>query len=270
MVTMKIGFNTCPFIDDAGMPIQAVLEVVAREGYEGVDISATRGSANDPSLFPQEDRRAYVDGAERLGLEIVAVVTHLPMVNAVWSGQPINIPGAIDLAVDVGARMVTVNIGSHLDTSHPYDLAWESAVEHLTDVCKYAESQGLLLAIDGIRPGTLLDTPAKVVQLIGQVGSPILKHNYDPCYLELAGLDPVKAVKELAPHVCHVLARDYKGRYPSFQQHIPGDGKLDYRPWMNALRKMRYRGYVTVEASKEHELKRAARVGMRTVSKFMK
>jgi sugar phosphate isomerase/epimerase len=267
---MKIGFNTSPFIDEAGMPIHAVLEAVAKEGYAGVDISATRGNVTDPSLFPQEDRRAYRDGADRLGLEVVAVVTHLPMINAVWSGLPINVPGAVDLAADVGARMVTVNVGSHQDTSHTYDLAWESAVEHLTDVCKYAEGRGILIAIDGIRPGALLDTPAKVAQLIGQVGSPALKHNYDPCSLVLAGLDPVKAVRELAPHVCHVLAKDYKGRYPSIQPHIPGEGKLDYKPWVSALRKMRYKGYVIVQASKDHELKRAARLGMRTMSKHLK
>jgi len=266
---MYIGFNTCPFIDEAALPIEEVLEAVAKEGYVGIDISATRASARDPSLFPQEDRRAYGDTAERLGLEIVAVVTHLPMINAVWDGEPINIPGAIDLAADVGAHMVTLYVGGYQETDHSHDLAWESAVEHLADVCKYAEGEDILIAIDGVQPGSLVDTPAKMIQLIQEVGSPVLKHCLDPCYLALAGLDLSKSVRELAPHICHVHVRDFKGRHPNFQPHIPGEGKVEHRLWANALKKAKYRGYVMVEAAKTHELRRAVRIGHRTLSKLV-
>ncbi|MBI2192193.1 MAG: sugar phosphate isomerase/epimerase [Planctomycetes bacterium] len=266
---MKIGFYTYQYVDIADLPIVEVMEAIAKEGYDGIDISATRGRAQDPSLFPQEDRRRYRETAERLGLEIEAVVTHLPMLESVWNGDPINLPGAVDLAVDVGARIVTVHIGSFKETEHPFDLAWESAVEHLADACRYAGSRGILIALDAIWPTTLLDTPEKVSALIRQVGSPSLKHNYDPCYLAIAGIDPAQAVKELAQNICHAHVKDYRGSYPHFQHHIPGEGKLNFKGWTAALKRIHYPGYLTVECFRQHDLKKACRVAYRTLSKLV-
>ncbi|MDP6730384.1 MAG: sugar phosphate isomerase/epimerase, partial [SAR324 cluster bacterium] len=211
---MKIGFNTSPFIDGADMPIEEVLEVAAAQGYTGIDICATRGNLDDPSLFPQDDRRAYLDSSERLGLEIVAVVTNLPMINAVWEGRPINIPGAVDLALDIDAKLVTLHIGTLEGTDNSFDLAWESAVEHLTDVCKYAEEREILVALDGIRPNALLDSTQKVLELVRAINSPILKLNFEPCSLAFANLDPLEVTSELSDLICHVHVKDYKGTYP--------------------------------------------------------
>jgi sugar phosphate isomerase/epimerase len=269
MSAMRIGFDTSQFIEVAGLPIEEVLETVAKDGYQGVDISATRQSAVDPSLFPQDDRRRYRDSAARLGLEVVSVVTHLPMVNSVWQGAPINIPGAIDLAVDVGARMVNVNVGSYQETTHSFDLAWESAVEHLTDVCRYASGRNILVSLDGLSPGTLLSSPEKVLALLRQVDSPCLRHTFDPCDLAIAGFDPAEAAKDLAEYIGHVHVKDYRGIYPEFQYHIPGDGKLEYKTWIAAVRKLKYRGYLTVECFESHTLKRASRLAHRTLTRFL-
>lgn len=266
---MKLGFYTYQYIDLAGMPILEVLETIAAEGYDGVDISATRGDTIDPSLFPQDDRRHYRDTAERLGLEIRSVVTHLPMINAVWSGQPINLHGAIDLARDVCASIVTVHIGSHEETGQTFDLAWESAVEHLEDVCRFAADYGIMVALDAIWPKTLLDTAKRVNQLIKDVGAPNLKHNYDPCLLALAGVGPGTVVKELAPHICHVHVKDYKGTFQRHQFLVPGQGKLDNKSWIAALKRIKYKDYVTVECFRNHDLKKACRAGKRALEKFL-
>lgn len=266
---MKIGFYTYQYIDIAEMPIVEVLETVAKDGYQGIDISATRGRETDPSLFPQEDRRLYRETAERLRLEIEAVVTHLPMLESVWKGDPINILGAVDLAVDVGARIVTVHVGSYDNSTHSFDLAWESATEHLKDTCKYAADRKIIIALDAIWPKTLLDTPEKMAELIRQVGFTNLKHNYDPCYLAIAGLDPVEALNHLSPHICHVHVKDYRGSYPHFQHHIPGEGKLDNKSWITALKRVHFQDYVAVECFKQHELKHASRIGYRTLAKHI-
>ncbi|MDA0838177.1 MAG: sugar phosphate isomerase/epimerase [Planctomycetota bacterium] len=267
---MQIGFNTSPFIDGANMPIEEVLEMVAAQGYAGIDVCATRDDLDDPSLFPQDDRRAYLDTSERLGLEIVGVVTNLPMINAVWEGRSINIPGAVDLALDINAQLVTVHIGTLEGTGNSFDLAWESAVEHLTDVCKYAEEREVFVAIDGIRPNALLDSMEKVLELIRVIGSPILKVNFDPCSLTFAELDPIEVAKELSDLICHVNIKDYKGTYPDHQPHIPGNGKLDHKAWYTALKRIKYKDYVVVDCDKSHDLKKSARTGMRNLRKYIK
>ena len=139
--------------------------------------------------------------------------TNLPMINAVWEGRSINIPGAVDLALDIDAQLVTLHIGTLEGTDNSFDLAWESAVEHLTDVCKYAEEREILVAIDGIRPNALLDSTQKVLELVRVINSPILKLNFEPCSLAFANLDPFEVVNELSDLICHVHVKDYKGTY---------------------------------------------------------
>src|ERR1051326_373703 len=95
---MKIGFYTYSYLDRLDMPIAPVREAIAAAGYEAVDLSATRRLDLDPAQFPVEDRREIRRRTSALGLEIAALVTHLPLVNALWDGRPLNLRGAVDLA----------------------------------------------------------------------------------------------------------------------------------------------------------------------------
>src|SRR4051794_972958 len=108
---MKLGFYTYSYIDRLDMGIEDVLERVAAAGYDGIDVSATWRADLDPALMPAEARSAYVRAASRLGLEIEAVVTHLGLAQSLRDGLPINLKGGVDVARDVGARIVTFHIG---------------------------------------------------------------------------------------------------------------------------------------------------------------
>lgn len=264
---MKLGFYTYSYIDRLGMSIESVLEKVAAAGYDGVDVSATWRDDLDPALFPREAREELRRTAERLGLRIEACVTHLPLVQAVWNNQPLNLPGAVDLAVELGAKMVTVHPGGAEDGN----AAWRTAVETLRAACADAERRGIIIATDAIWRGTILDAPEKVIRLIEDVGSPALKHNFDPCYLNVCGIDPVEAISILAPHIAHVHVKDHRGRHPHFEHLIPGDdgAEMSHTAWARALRATGFDGYAVVECFAHHPLERACEIGYRTMRRAL-
>jgi sugar phosphate isomerase/epimerase len=262
---MKLAFYTYSYIDRSDLDLVPVLETVAAAGYAGLDVSATWRADLDPALMPAEVRRTYRETAARLGLKIEAAVTHLPLVNALWDGQPINLPGAVDVAVDVGAAGVTVHLGGPGHTGRSEAEAWDTAVAALREAAAYAGERGRWLACDAVFPGCLTDTPDKVLRLVEDVGSPHFGHNYDPCYLAASGFDPAEAARTLREVIRHAHVKDKRGNFPQFDHLIPGEGEIDHAAWLSALAETGFIGYLAVECFPSHPLERACAVAYRTL-----
>lgn len=261
---MRIGFYTYSYIDRNGMEPADVIPRVAAAGYQALDISATWRLDEDPGLFPAERRREFRKLAADHGLTIEAAVTHLGMLDSLRDGRPINLPGAIDVAAEVGCPVVTFHIGSPAQAEGGDD--WRRAVEYLQECCEYGGRNGVRLASDAIWPGTLLDTPESVVRLTEAVGSPWLGHNYDPCYLALCDRDYVAAAHLLGPQIFHAHIKDHVGRYPTWEHRIPGEGEMDYAACFRALGEVGFGGAVAVECFTDMPLELALSVGRRTMA----
>lgn len=263
---MKLGFYTYSYIDRLKMEVEPVLEAVAAAGYAGIDISATWHDDLDPALMPRAARDRYIKTAGRLGLEVEAVVTHLGLVQAMRDGLPLNLPAAVDVARDVGAKVVTVHAGFADFLMGEAGRVWRSCVEHLRTAAAYAGRHGVVIALDGVWRSFLVDTPDLAVRLTEEVGSPAFRHNFDPCYLALSGHDPAAAAARLAPVCVHAHVKDFAGSYPEFEHRIPGEGVLDHAGYMRALAAAGYDRYLIVECFIDAPLDRALAVGRRTLS----
>jgi sugar phosphate isomerase/epimerase len=262
---MRLAFYTYSYIDRLGMEPEPVLRVAAESGYSGIDLSATWRADVDPALFPNERRVEIRSLCTALGLRIEALVTHLPLVNALWGSRPINLPAAVELAVWFDCPVVTVHIGSPAASGRTEQEGWELAVHHLREVCAHAGRHGVTVCLDAVFPGFLTDTPEKVVRLIEAVGSPALRHNLDPCYLAVSGFDLRASVRLLAPYSAHVHVKDYLGSYPDFEHRIPGQGTLDHRLWIEELLASGYAGAAAVECFTDHPLTDAAQHGITAI-----
>jgi sugar phosphate isomerase/epimerase len=263
---MKLGFYTYSYIDRLKMDVEPVLQTVAEAGYLGIDISATWHDDLDPARMPPEARDRYVRTAARLGLEIEAVITHLGLVQALRQGLPINLEGAVDVACDVGAPIVTFHFGE--PTEEPED-DWRAVVDYLREVCEYAGKHGKRVALDGVWAPSLVPTPQAALRLAAEVGSPSFGHNYDPCYIAVSGLDLASATLPLLPHVVHVHVKDHVGTLPQFEHRIPGDGVLDHASYLRLLGEAGYGRYVVNECFIDAPLERACSLGMQTLTAAM-
>lgn len=266
---MKLGFYTYSYIDRLKMGIEPVLEEVAAAGFDGLDVSATWHDDLDPALMPASARDRYVKSAARLGLEIEGVVTHLGLVQALRQGQPINLRGAVDVAVDLGAKVVTVHIGYADCMMVETGKVWRQAVAHLQEAAAYADDRGVAIALDGIWSSFLVHSPELVIRLIEDVGSRAFRFNFDPCYIELAGHSLDLATPLLAPYCVHAHIKDYRGRYPEFEHCIPGEGVIDHARYIATLAQSRYDRYLINECFIDAPLERACAVGYATLSQAM-
>lgn len=263
---IRPAFYTYSYIDRLGMEPEPVLRAAAAAGYPGIDLSATWRADLDPALFPAERREEIRRLATDLGLRIEALVTHLGMINALWEGRPINLPGAVELAAFFQCPVVTVHIGCPADSGRAEAEGWDLAVGYLREVCQHAAPRGVTVCLDALFPGFLTDTPEKVARLIEDVGSPALRHNFDPCYLAVAGFDLAAAGALLARYAAHAHIKDHVGRWPDFTHRIPGEGELDHALWARLLHEAGFQGAVAVECFTDHPLEEAARRGYETVS----
>lgn len=263
---MKLGFYTYSYIDRLGMEIEPVLEAITAAGYAGIDISATWRDDLDPARMPAPARSRYTKAADRLGLQVEAVVTHLGLVQALRQGLPLNLRGAVDVARDVGATIVTVHVGFADFPMTETGAVWREAVAYLQDAAGYAGERGTVIALDGVWHSFLAHSPELILKLMEDVGSPACRHNFDPCYLDLSGHDSERAAALLGPWSVHAHVKDHDGRYPDFRHRIPGEGALDHGRYVRALAAAGFDGYLMNECFTDAPLDRALAAGHRTLS----
>jgi sugar phosphate isomerase/epimerase len=186
--------------------------------------------------------------AERLGLQIEAVITHAPLSDSLVdpSQSPLDLAGTVDLAVDVGADVVTFHMGGY-PAGVPRAEFWQPIVERIRDAADYAASRRVFLAVDGIWPEWVDDSSETLDRLFQDVGSPVFGVNFDPCYLVLMKTDPAAFAERFAKRIVHAHLKDHVGRYPKWDHFIPGRGEMDYAKVFAALREIKFSRSCAVE-----------------------
>ena len=147
---MRLAFYTYSYTDRLSMPLGPALEKIAATGYDGIDISGTHGPSADPRSVTPELRAQTRSTAERLGLTIEAVITHANLADSLFTDEPLDLKGSVDLAVDVGAPLVVFHMGGPKGDSGQRAEAWRRVVAYLQDALAYAEPRNVQLAVDGV------------------------------------------------------------------------------------------------------------------------
>jgi sugar phosphate isomerase/epimerase len=68
-------------------------------------------------------------------------------------------------------------------------------------------------------------------------------------HFEVNGLTIRQAVPALLPHASHVHVKAARGRYPTHEFMLPGEGDSDLLSLCRVVRDSGYTGYLTVEVS---------------------
>lgn len=168
----------------------------------------------------------------------------------------------VDLAKEFGTNVVTTHIGViPADKIHP---RYEVMVDALTECGRYAKERGITLAIE-----TGPETADVLLQFLedteGGVGV-----NLDPAnFVMVTGQDPVAAVLMLGKYIVHTHVKDgvmLKRTDPEiiydhfatggiealnvadyFLETPLGEGDVDFPKYIDALKKVGFDGYLTVE-----------------------
>jgi sugar phosphate isomerase/epimerase len=227
---MRLAFYTYSYTDRQQMPIPLCLERIAKTGYSGIDVSGTHGNSEDPNSFDVARRRLTRETAEKFRLRVEAVITHAELTSTLFDPKrkPLDLAGTVDLAADIGADVVTFHMGGTPE-GISRDLVWKRTVTAIRAAADSGARRHVRLAVDGIWPTWIDDSPAALAQLFEDVDNPNFGVNFDPSYLTLMGVDVAGFAKRFAKRIVHGHFKDHQGAYPKWTHLIPGRGEMDYQ-----------------------------------------
>lgn len=237
-------------------------------GFDGVMLVAKRPHV---SLLDYDDeaRKKLRSRIKELGLELVCLAGYTDFTAGIDKAGVPNIEiqatyvGELaKLARDLGTNMVRIYTG-YERPDIPYDKQYATVVEGLQLAGKLALRYGVTLAIQNHHDIAIHHEAMK--WLLDEVNLPNVKAAFDCWSPTLEGLSSEelrKAVYTMKPYIVHTTTADYK-ELPRFKYDVNhtnylklesqmravpmGQGFLDYKTFINALKEIGYQGYIAYE-----------------------
>lgn len=148
----------------------------------------------------------------------------------------------IDWASAVGCAVILGNIRGNLPLGdqRPVSQQWmRTALEELLPYAENAKTTILLEVINRYE-NNYLTTAQETNQFVASFQSQYLKTHLDTFHMNIEESDMLRAIRESGPYLGYIHFADNTRR-------ACGDGALDFRAILDALRDARYSGYLTVE-----------------------
>lgn len=259
---MKIGVIT----DCFKKPLEESIKTAAKLGLNGVQIYATSGEFSPETLTTE--RKTEI---KKLLEENKLVVSALcgDMGGYGFEKEEDNeervekTKKIIDLAAEFGANVVTTHIG--VIPADKLEPRYNTMLKALTECGLYAKEKGVTLAIE-TGPEKAKTLLAFLRDTKGGVGV-----NLDPAnFVMVTGQDPAEAVRLLKDYIIHTHAKDGEklsdeqtpteiyhafavggvdalNACKSFKELPLGEGKVDWKSYLNALEEIGYGGFFTIE-----------------------
>ena len=239
MLETKIGIHLGSFRQS----FKKALHTAARLGGAAVEIDA-RGEVK-----PQEMTRTAVRHLRKvlddLNLRVCAVSFQTRRGYNVEEDLDARIEAtkrAMQMAYDIGASVLINQVGRIPD--EPEGLAWDLLVAALSDLGRFGQKVGCLLAAK-----TGAEDAESLARLLAALPPGSLGIDLDPGGLIINGFSPREALDKLGADVLHVHARDgVRDLAQGRGLEVPlGQGTADFPELMGMLEERTYRGYFTVQ-----------------------
>ncbi len=254
---MKLAVVSSVF---ANYTLEDVLPIVARAGYEGIDLWGGRPHVFRSDLGPSRLRALRRQAAD-LGLEIASVIPafyRYPFSlttndDRIRQDSLDYLRESIDNAVQLGATSVLTVPGRSLHGQGRED-AWARMSDSLSTVADFGAAAGVRIGVEAVNHyvSDLVVNAADALRLIRPLGRDNLGVVLDSGHIHLAGQDGVEEVHSLGPLLYQVHLNDNDGN--KHQGLVPGDGTFDYRPLLRTLSETRFAGFLSVELSWDYSV----------------
>lgn len=249
----------------AQLPLPDIIAKAAALGYGGIMLAAKRPQASLLDMHA-DARKRLRDTLQTHRVELACLAAYT---NFTADAEHADIPhremqihyvGELaKLAVDLGAKYVRIFTG-YDHSLIPYARAWDQTVDAVRECARRAADAGAMIALQNHHD--LAGHPEAFLQFLKAVNEPNCRAAFDAWAPALQGADLVESAKKLAPHMVYTTIADYV-RLPRFQyrpelvnyrrdddyiQAVPmGEGFIDYRGFLAALKSGGYDGWVAYE-----------------------
>ncbi|MSR32856.1 MAG: sugar phosphate isomerase/epimerase [Gemmataceae bacterium] len=152
---------------------------------------------------------------------------------------------ALTLARELGAPCITTEPGGPVEPGSSWKSALSLFIEMLKPVIAHAEKEGVSLLIEP-EPGLLIETAEQFLELMGYIDSPAVGLNFDIGHSYCVGEDPAAIIPSLAKYIRHFHLEDIAAT--RVHHHlVPGEGAIDFKKVLQAIKGIQYTGWVTIE-----------------------
>jgi sugar phosphate isomerase/epimerase len=234
----------------AVLPVVDAIAAAARIGYDDVEMASLAGYPGDPDQLDSAARAQIRKALEKHRLQISAFMENLKLLadGSAHRENLARIRRVAQLARDLGGTNPPI-----LETilgGQPGE--WEGSKEpmalRLNEWAATAAAERVLIAIKP-HVRNAMQTPAQAEWMRTRVASPWLRFTYDYSHFYLQGLLLKETLQTLVPYTAFVHVKDAAGSAEQPQFQLPGAGGIDYLSFLRLLKKLGYRGSVTVEVS---------------------
>ena len=152
---------------------------------------------------------------------------------------------ALTLAKELGASCITTEPGGPVEPGQSWKAALALFVEMIKPVAEHAEREGVLLLVEP-EPDLLIETADQFLEFMQHIDSPAVGMNFDIGHAYCVKDEPAETIPRVAKHIRHFHLEDIAAT--RVHQHlVPGDGAIDFKAALGAIRAIGYTGWVTVE-----------------------
>ena len=252
---MKLSFSSNAFVEHS---LDDALRTIARIGYQGAEIMADR-----PHFWPPDLDKDRVDAvgakAAELGLTLCNI-NGFPMQAIGTMHRPSWIEkndvdrqkrvdhtiACVELAHMLGIPYVSTEPGGPVEGgAEARGQEYALFARTLDQVIPRAEELGVTLLI-APEPDLLFEDMDSMVAFLENMESPALGVNFDLGHFFCIGDDPAGLIRTYGAMLKHIHIEDIAPNR-AHRHLIPGMGAMDFGAIFDALKKVDYDGFVTVE-----------------------
>lgn len=255
---MKLAFSSNAYLR---FSFNDAAQKIAKLGYQGIEIMADVPHAW-PAFMLEEQKQGIRNALKSNNLAISNINSF--MMHAVndprqryWYPSWIepdkhyrqiridHTTRCLTLAKELGAPCITTEPGGPVEAGGSWSAGLKLFVEMLKPVIEHAEKEGVLLLIEP-EPGLLIETADQFLEFMGHIKSPMVGCNFDIGHSYCVGDDPASTIPRLAKFIKHFHLEDIANT--RVHHHlIPGDGAIDFKAAIQAIKAIGYKDWVTIE-----------------------
>jgi D-psicose/D-tagatose/L-ribulose 3-epimerase len=241
---MKLGVNTFIWSESFDRSNLPLLPRVKQWGFDGVEVPLFR-----PSEFAASDIRK---GLEENGLECTVCSVLLDGLSLIHADESVrrktrtHLQDVVKAASEVGAKVVAGPLYSpvgYLPGRRRTADEWKWAVEGYQSVGDTLVRHGVTLAVEPLNrfETFFLNTAADAAKLSAEVSHPNVGVLFDTFHANIEEKDIGAGYRTVGRHLKHVHTCEN-------DRGIPGSGHVEWPAVFQALREIRYDGWLTIES----------------------
>jgi D-psicose/D-tagatose/L-ribulose 3-epimerase len=242
---MKVGFNLLLWTTHVTKAHIPILKDLKKAGYDGVEI---------PMFEGKPDHFAWLGGVlDELGLERTSVAI-LPSPDgnslspdaASRAAALEHIKWVIDCNHALGSETAGGPLHStigYFSGSGPTSAERKRAISFHRKAGDYAARKNVRIAVEALNRFEcyFLNTMQQLSDYLDEVDHPAIQGMYDTFHANIEEADPIKAIRTIRPHMIHFhVSENDRG--------TPGKGHVPWDETYRTLKKLKYDGWLTIEA----------------------